>query len=128
MKEVIKARKEITATEDDVNRALATVDTNNDDKINFDQFIKFMALFFANNRNLKQRIEKVITYLLGTEHKKAGSFLKPQEVADINNFVYSFYGKKVDPHANLKSKENIEYTSYLNSLEKQFFGLTFVKS
>ncbi len=128
MRQIIKTRKEIVATEEDVDRALAAVDTNHDDKINFDQFIKFMQLFFATNNNLKERLERVIDYILGTERTRDGGYLKPQEVSDIDNFFHKFYGKKPEYHLIEKSanKNKIEYTSYLRYLEKEFRGRTFV--
>lgn len=127
MRQVIKQRKEIIATEEDVNRALAAVDTNHDDKINFDQFIKFMQLFFATNNTLKQRLERVIDYILGTEHTKAGAYLKPQEVSDIDNFFHKFYGKKPDHNLFDKNKNKIEYSTYMKNLEREFVDCTYVR-
>jgi hypothetical protein len=128
MRQIIKTRKEIVATEADVDRALAAVDTNHDNKINFDQFIKFMQLFFATNNTLKERLERVIDYILGTERTRDGGYLKPQEVSDIDNFFHKFYGKKPEYNMITKSanKNKIEYSAYLRYLEKEFRGCTFV--
>lgn len=128
MRMVIKQRKEIIATEADVDRALATVDTNHDNKINFDQFIKFMQLFFATNNTLKHRLEKVIQYILSIDNIKPGAFLKPHEVSDIDNFLHDFYGKKQDHHIVNKTKTNYEFSKYLKDLEKEFKNFTFVRS
>lgn len=124
MRQVIATRKEIIATEEDVDRALNTVDTNHDNRINFDQFIKFMQLFFATNNSLKERLERVINYILGTEHTKVGSYLKSHEVADIDDFFHKFYGKK--PEQRIKNK-NYEFKQYIRDLENEFRDCTFVR-
>lgn len=127
MRNVIKQRKEIIATEADIDRALAAVDTNHDNKINFDQFIKFMQLFFATNNTLKERLERVCNYILGNDHTKPNSFLKPYEVAEIDEFFHNFYGKKTENKTTGKSKKNIEFSKYISGLEKEFRGCTFVR-
>lgn len=43
-------------SEEDIDRALKTVDSDNDEKINFDEFVQLLSLFFASKNNLKQRI------------------------------------------------------------------------
>lgn len=128
MRQVIKQRKEIVATEADVDRALAVLDTNHDNKINFDQFIKFMQLFFATKSTLAERLERVINYIIGTEHRKAGHYLKPNEISDINEFFQSFYGKKlIGGSINKYTSSKIEFSRYVKDLEAEFKGCTFVR-
>lgn len=43
-------------SEEDVNRALKAIDTNQDDKVNFDEFVQLLTLFFSSKNNLQQRI------------------------------------------------------------------------
>jgi len=43
-------------TEEDIDRALKTIDTDSDDKVNFDEFVQLLSLFFSSKNNLKQRI------------------------------------------------------------------------
>lgn len=127
MRKVIKQRKEIIATEADIDRALTALDTNRDNKINFDQFIKFMQLFFATSNTLRERLERVCNYILGTEHSKPGSYLKAHEVADIDEFFHNFYGKKPEHNSLGSSKKNVEFSSYLKNLEREFKGCTYVR-
>ncbi len=55
---MIQERTELSKiSEDDVVRALKAVDTNNDDKINLDEFIQLIALFCSSKNNLRSRIE-----------------------------------------------------------------------
>lgn len=128
MRQVIRQRKEIAASEADVDRALNVLDTNNDNKINFDQFIKFMQLFFATKSTLAERLERVINYIIGTEHTKAGHYLKPNEILDINEFFQSFYGKKlISGNINKYTSSKIEFSRYVRDLEAEFKGCTFVR-
>lgn len=128
MRQVIKQRKEIAATEADVERALNVLDTNHDNKINFDQFIKFMQLFFATKRTLAERLERVINYIIGTEHTKSGHYLKPNEISDINDFIQSFYGKKlISGNINKYNTSKVEFSRYVKDLELEFKSYTFVR-
>jgi len=43
-------------TAEDVDRALKTVDTDEDEKINLDEFVQLLSFFFSSKNNLKQRI------------------------------------------------------------------------
>ena len=43
-------------SEDDVSRALKAIDRDNDDKLNFDEFVQLLTLFFSSKNNLQQRI------------------------------------------------------------------------
>ena len=57
LKNAISQRMEmVDVTEEDVDRALKTVDSDNDDKVNFDEFVQLLALFFSSKNNIKQRI------------------------------------------------------------------------
>ncbi len=129
MRQVLNKRKEIVATEADVDRALNVLDTNHDNKINFDQFIKFMQLFFATKLTLAERLERVINYIIGTEHTKAGHYLKPSEISDINDFIQNFYGKKIISGSINKysSSSKVEFSQYVRDLETEFRGCTFVQ-
>ena len=57
----IKERKELSSvTDDDVNRALKAIDTNNDDKINKEEFIQLILLFCSSKNNIKNRIDGLL--------------------------------------------------------------------
>lgn len=43
-------------SEEDVNRALKAIDTNQDDKVNFDEFVQLLTLFFSSKNDLQHRI------------------------------------------------------------------------
>lgn len=44
------------ATEEDVTRALAAIDSDHDEKINMSEFIQLLSLFFSSKNNLQERI------------------------------------------------------------------------
>lgn len=53
----LSARQELEGvTEEDVDRALKVIDSDNDEKINFEEFIQLLSLFFSSKNNLQQRI------------------------------------------------------------------------
>ena len=83
-------RKEVKATEEDINRALLTIDIDNDGLIDLDEFINLLVLFFASKYNLIERLERILNGRTFT-HKMRGA-LTPDEAADYSEFLYFFYG------------------------------------
>lgn len=47
------------ASEEDVDRALSAIDSDHDNKLNFDEFVHLLSLFFSSSNNLKQRISEL---------------------------------------------------------------------
>ena len=84
-------RKEVKATEEDINRALLTIDIDNDGMIDLDEFINLLVLFFASKYNLLERLERILNGRTFT-HKIRG-VLTSDEAADYSEFLYFFYGK-----------------------------------
>lgn len=57
LKNALTIRPELEGvSEEDVDRALKVIDSNNDDKINFEEFIQLLALFFSSKNNIQKRI------------------------------------------------------------------------
>jgi len=91
----IKERQELSAvTEDDVNRALRAIDTNNDDKINKEEFIQLILLFCSSKNNIKTRIDGILNYQSAV-HEKSG-LLTSREAHDFTQLLHDFYGKQGD--------------------------------
>lgn len=57
LKNALSERPELEgASEEDVDRALKVIDSDNDEKINFEEFVKLLSLFFSSKDNLQKRI------------------------------------------------------------------------
>lgn len=57
LKNALSVRPELEGVlEEDVDRALKVIDSDNDEKINLGEFIQLLALFFSSKNNLQQRI------------------------------------------------------------------------
>lgn len=78
-------------TEEDVSRALRAVDSNNDDKVNFAEFVQLLALFCSSKNNLKQRINGVLNNM-SASHENPGTMTK-KEANGFTQFLSEFFGK-----------------------------------
>jgi hypothetical protein len=103
----IKDRSEVVATDKDVELALSTVDSDNDDRINLAEFFRLLSLFFSSKNNVTQRIESVLKSESSC-HEVAGS-LNSKEAAEFQKFLTSFYGQA-------REEEVDKETSYFANL------------
>lgn len=88
-----KGRREVKASEEDINRALLTVDVDNDGMIDLDEFINLLVLFFASKHNILERLERILNGRTFT-HRVHGT-LSNEEAVDYSEFLYLFYGKPI---------------------------------
>lgn len=86
--ESIKDRNDVNATQNHIDSALKAIDSDNDDKINFDEFIRFLYLFFSSKNNFRQRVFRVL------ECQFSSGTLNNDEANDTKKFLDNFYSMK----------------------------------
>ena len=102
---IIKRKRMIVAGESDVDRALNCFGTF----LSIDEFLTFMALFFANETNLMQRLR---CFLINTNESCHNEFLLAYEAARKYEFFKNFYGvldDNDDDDDDSDDDENYEY-------------------
>lgn len=116
MNEAIKERSDVHASEEDVKRALQSVDEDQDDKITFDQFLILLLLFFSSKSNMAIRVSRI----LNAKYANSTS-LSAQEANQFASFLNNFYGKaQNDNHDDgVQSSQLVE--SLLSQLESSAF-------
>lgn len=144
LKNTLNQRTELKGvSEEDIERALKTIDSNQDDKINFDEFIQLLSLFFSSKNNLKQRITGVLNNQ-ANGHQNPGS-LTSAEASSFTNFLHTFFGKASGHHESFLSKlikkvlkkkqkksedsedQEIDYTTFTGEAAEELEDLCFVK-
>lgn len=100
MLSVLKRKAMVHATKRDVDRALNCFGTF----LTIDEFLTFMALFFASDSNLMQRIR---CFLVNSNQSCQNEFLMAYEAAHKYEFLKSFYGLNY---------ENDAYLAILNEM------------
>lgn len=144
----LNERQELSGvSQEDVERALNTIDSNNDNKINLDEFVQLLALFFSSKNNLKQRINGCLNNQ-ASSHEISGQ-LKSKEVTKVSHFFNEFFGKpseetkentknflskifhKILSKKNKKAEENdeevIDYDTFSAECTEELQDLCFVK-
>jgi hypothetical protein len=109
------SRKELKASQEDVQRALETVDSDKDELINLSQFLALLLLFYASQHNLEERLKLVLSNL--------GSI----ELGDSNEFaayLRQFYGSQSYSEDLYDSLSRDELA---NRLASQFEDALFIK-
>ena len=92
MIQCLKQRKDVKATEDDLNRILYILDADRDGNLNYNEFLELICLFFSKQNNLKSRIRNVLEQL-SFKHERKG-LLNASEANEFVDFLNIFYGKK----------------------------------
>jgi hypothetical protein len=125
MAECLKNRKEVKASEEDIDRALRSVDANRDDKITFDEFMNLLLLFFSSKENLERRVEQAIKI------KRSGSTarLNLTEVKDFSSFLNQFYGrdKTSEQEQNNKDAADLKVEEFVKQVCPSLESAAFVK-
>ena len=82
----IQNKNIVHATEQDVEHALNVIKTY-DSKLDFEEFVAFMTLFFASKHNLAKRIE----CFLKSRNFKKNCFLTSEQAYEKVEFLFRFY-------------------------------------
>ena len=105
----IKERARVViASEKDVNRAIEAIDSDGDGKIDFNEYLVFLYLFFAKRQNVRRRIVNVLNGQSLT-HTNKGK-LSESEIVGFVRFLKLFYGTKGDLH--LSKARNLDEMTY----------------
>jgi len=118
-------RAEVSATKADIKRALVATDSDNDTKINLDEFIHLLVLFFADKSNLRPRLESVLQNT-GVFHRKVG-WLCADEACQFVDFVFRFYGQLRGNDFKDVFSEDVDYRTLCLKLAPSIEPYLFVK-
>ena len=99
------------------------IDSDSND-LDFDEFIDFMTLFFANKTNLKTRITNVLNGHQWT-HNHTG-YLTPEEADRYQAFLYKFYNVKKEP-TGVRIRDEMVYVEFAREMRPQLIENVFVR-
>ena len=107
----------IKATENDVKRALAMLDVNNNGRYEMDEFVQLISLFFATKENFKSRIEGVLNNR-SHDHLNSGS-LTDLETCIFQEWLSQFYGKPNEEERSVYDEKKNSYADIAELLSKK---------
>ena len=127
MVESLKEREIVKANENDIQRALVTLDRDNDEQINLDEFFQLLVLFFASKNNLKSRILSILTNS-SEKHQNKGS-LTESEATKFIQFLNKFYARQLDDDENSKTlfENGISYHLVADYLSQELAPFAYVQ-
>jgi hypothetical protein len=117
--------KQVSANEESIANALHVIDEDAKD-LDFDEFIDFMTLFFANKTNLKTRVTNVLN---GHQfkHSRKG-FLSPDEANYYYDFLCKFYKRAEPDWTQMEFVEDLSYSEFARMVKPVLQDNTFVRS
>ncbi len=118
-------RSEVSANKANIKQALVAIDSDNDKKINLDEFIHLLVLFFADKSNLQPRLESVLNNM-SVFHNKIGR-LSAVEASQFADFVFRFYGQLRSKEFVYAVHEEIDYMTLSSKLATNLESHLFVK-
>ena len=119
----IRKRKEVKVNRDQIKNSLEALDMDKDKKLNLDEFIHLLVLFFADKKNLKTRIISILENL-SVFHKTIGQ-LTLKEASDFENFITKFYGKPMK--RSIFMNDNLPYHEFAYNIAPLLEPYLFVK-
>ena len=120
MNETLKGREQVHANENDVDRTISASSSDQGETMTFEEFIRYLSLFFASAHNLAERIQSY----LNASHGQT-SALSPAEVEEFASFLSLFYGVSA-PDSPLKSEET-SIDEFVGEILPSLEASTFVK-
>lgn len=116
----------IRADEESIDRALSTIDKDEDANINFQDFLDFLYLFFASKKNLRT---KVVSILTGhrRSHATPGK-LNEKEARLFFEFLARFYGLEEEERGKVKFADTPQtYADFAETVSPALEEKLFVK-
>ena len=125
MTECLKGRKEVKASQADIDRALKSVDGNSDDRITFDEFLNLLLLFFSSKENLEMRVEQAIKIKRNASEEK----INAGEAAEFTSFLNNFYGthENKERPVEINYEKNLELNEFVKKVCPGLKSSAFVK-
>ena len=126
MSECLKGRAQVYADENDVDRSLSAL--SDDSTMNFEEFIRYLSLFFACKQNLAVRVQ----YYLNFNHSESDTMLD-SEAAAFAKFLKTFFGVDLDKVKEEEEEEKegekgeIGVAEFVNEILPQLESNAFVK-
>lgn len=116
---------QVSADEESIANALHVIDVDSKD-LDFDEFIDFMTLFFANKLNLKTRITNVLN---GHQfkHSRSGS-LSPGEAIGYYDFLSKFFSVKEPLDRTVTFNRDLSYKEFAGLVKPNLVESMFVRS
>jgi hypothetical protein len=122
MIEALKERQVVKANEQDIKRALATLDSDNDEHINLDEFFQLLVLFFASKFNLKSRLVNILNNKSSDNENKV---LNASEANQFVEFLNSFFASEFV--LELNSEDQVSFNQLADQLNQHFASLAYVR-
>lgn len=119
----IKKRKEVVVDRGQIKKSLSALDMDKDKKLNLDEFIHLLVLFFADKKNLKTRIISILENL-SVFHKSIGH-LTLKEACEFEDFMAKFYGKPLK--RSIFVTHNLAYHEFAYHIAPSLEPFLFVK-
>ena len=91
MRQLVRRADVLSANESDVDKALRTIDNDNDGLIDFNGFVDLLILFFARHTTLKRSLEAILNNYCSSNLKSEYE-LDREEANEFVDYFDSFYG------------------------------------
>jgi hypothetical protein len=118
MSECVQNRANVLAHDEDVDRSLSVL--NDASKVSFEEFVRYLSLFFASKHNLAERIQSYLNF----NHSENDTMLSSEAVA-FANFLKTFFG--VSPSDEEVEKNEVKVEDFISDILPQLESKAFVK-
>lgn len=119
-KNEIKDRAQMVANENDVDRAVCST-AKQENKLDFEDFVKFLSLFFSSKHNLSERVQ----FLFNSRLNDSNDSLASGEANKLASFLNQFFG--IEQNDENLFNQDVKFDEFINQIYPSLELAAFVK-